>query len=269
MSCPPDDPENRTAMTFTLMVDDRPVEMTARLPAGEQRLADLLPILRKLDDALISISVDDVREGGRCVSCRVGCGACCRQVVPISEDEAVSLLEWMDRLPEEQRQVIDARFQRALAQLEENGMLEATRKANLNEDREAGLRFSLDYFHAGVACPFLINESCGIYPIRPLKCREYLVTSPAENCQKPSRESISMVRLPTHLSNVLFRVGVGDSECRAPWLPMVLLFEWAAQFRTRPRRQADSLELFQEFLSSFADTVSEQGESGFPIRPAD
>jgi Fe-S-cluster containining protein len=38
-------------------------------------------------------------------------------------------------------------------------------------------------------CPFLEDESCSIHPDRPLVCREYLVTSPAELCAGPRRKA--------------------------------------------------------------------------------
>ncbi len=41
------------------------------------------------------------------------------------------------------------------------------------------------YFHLGIACPFLEDESCSIHADRPISCREYLVTSPAVNCADP------------------------------------------------------------------------------------
>src|SRR5688572_8812911 len=104
------DADNRPVLNFTLRVGERPIEIKTRLPVGEVRMVELLPILRKFNDVVVGASVEDAKEAGRTVSCRAGCGACCRQIVPISEDEAISLLEWMDTLPDEQREFIHARF---------------------------------------------------------------------------------------------------------------------------------------------------------------
>lgn len=248
--------DNRPVLDFELRVGERSIQAKARLPVGEVRLVELLPILRKFNDAIIGAAVEDTREAGRKISCCAGCGACCRQIVPISEHEALALLEWIDGLPEEQQAFIRSRFEAAVAELDMKGMLERTRQSTGTRDREETVRFALDYFRAGVPCPFLIKESCSIHPIRPMKCREYLVTSPAINCAQPSAESIAMVELPTTFSKVLFHFEQGV-EAGARWLPLVLLFEWEAQHRGDPQRKGDSVSLFREFLAAFVDQTPE------------
>jgi Fe-S-cluster containining protein len=254
MSSPPDADDNRPVLDFELRVGERSIQAKARLPAGEVRMVELLPILRKFNDAIIGAAVEDAREEGRTVSCCAGCGACCRQVVPISEHEALALLEWVEGLPADQQAFIRSRFEAAVAQLDAKGMLERTRQSTGNRDREESVRIALDYFRAGVACPFLVNESCSIHPIRPMKCREYLVTSPAKNCQQPSPESIAMVNLPTTFSKVLFHFEPGEGP---RWLPLILLFEWDALHRRDAQRKGDSVALFREFLAAFVDQSPE------------
>ncbi len=254
-------------LDFELHVGERTIQATARLPVGEVRLVDLLPVLRKFNDAIIGAAVEDTRAEGRTISCRAGCGACCRQIVPISEHEALALLEWVETLPENQQTLIRSKFASAAAALGAKGMLERTREAVLTKDRVATLRFSLEYFHAGVPCPFLVNESCSIHPIRPMKCREYLVTSPAENCAQPTAESIAMVEIPTDFSKILFHFDAARSAEGSRWLPLVLLFEWDAQLRQDPQRRADSVALFREFLAAFVDATPEALDEMLTGRP--
>jgi Fe-S-cluster containining protein len=63
------------------------------------------------------------------------------------------------------------------------------------------------YFYEGIPCPFLEDESCSIHPNRPIVCREYLVTSPAANCAKPSAETVTLVKLPIKPSKTVGRLG--------------------------------------------------------------
>ena len=63
------------------------------------------------------------------------------------------------------------------------------------------------YLHENFACPFLEDESCSIHPDRPLVCREYLVTSPAENCSAPTAESIEKVPVFMRPSKAILTVG--------------------------------------------------------------
>ncbi len=93
-------------------------------------------------------------------------------------------------------------------------------------DNETALRMAMDYFHLGVPCPFLENESCGIHPLRPLSCREYLVTSPPELCNDPAKNGVAGVHLPLKMSRALFRMGGELEQDRRGWIPLVFLFAW-------------------------------------------
>ena len=85
---------------------------------------------------------------------------------------------------------------------------------------------ALDYLYQRVACPFLEDESCSIHPIRPLICREYLVTSAPEHCFDPAKLKAAPVPLPFHLSRVLNRIGAQLENDSRGWIPLLFLFAW-------------------------------------------
>jgi len=219
--------------------------MSARIqvPGEPIRPVDLLPVLHELDDALIGAAAE-----GKHISCRAGCGACCRQMVPISETEARYLADLIASMPEEQKQRVTARFAVVLEALAAGGLLERLRaEPPLNEaDRT---RLGLEYFGLAVACPFLEHESCSIHPHRPASCREYLVTSPAENCTAPRADNIAMVDLPAHVSHVLYRFGDGRGEESTRWMPLPLLLEWVAEHREDTQPEIPGTELFANFMN--------------------
>src|SRR3546814_4607207 len=102
--------------------------------------------------------------------------------------EAAIVRDGVDGRPPDEAERIRARFGEAVARLKAAGLhgrLEDRASLRTAEQTRA---LGLDYFRAGVACPFLVDESCGIYAVRPMKCREYLVTSPAANCADPRSE---------------------------------------------------------------------------------
>lgn len=183
-------------------------EITARgrLPRIPIRIADFLPVMQSLASEVADLSERREAREGRSISCAAGCGACCRQPVPISLSEAIRLRELVANLPTERQQQVRERFAAALATLRDHGLLDEfetmTADSSAADLEEIGLR----YFRLQIACPFLEDESCSIHPDRPLACREYLVTSPAENCTNPSAESIRMVKQPVRLSSLLSRV---------------------------------------------------------------
>jgi Fe-S-cluster containining protein len=254
-----------TVAEFSLKVGERQLQATAQIPAGNVRIADLLPVLRKFNDAVIGVAVADATDAGEAISCRAGCGACCRQPVPIGEAEAVALLEWADALPVEQQEELRERFRKAAERLEAKGMLERTRGSNALRERAEIIRFALDYFQAGVPCPFLVNESCSIHPIRPMKCREYLVTSPAVNCASPTAETIKKVDLPKSFSKILFHLEDHMAPGWGRWVPLVLLFEWGANHRQLPQRTAAGGVLFGEFLTALADHTPQELQEVFAM----
>jgi Fe-S-cluster containining protein len=219
-------PTDRKSITgrAQLRVYGEPIAVEVTVPAGPTPLAELLPVFQGLTNAVVDLAVARVEAGGRTVSCRKGCGACCRQVVPVAESEARSLARLVDALPEPQRTAVRERFTEAVSRLAAAGILEPLVRA-LSHGSEPVRELGLAYFKAGVPCPFLENESCSIYADRPLACREYLVTSPAANCANPTAESIQMVPLPGRLSRAV--MAEDRSATAGGWVPLVLSLDWA------------------------------------------
>lgn len=211
-----------------MSVWDDEVEMEMTLPAGPARLESLLPVFQRAADSLVDLAVKRAGAEGRVVSCRKGCGACCRQLVPISEIEARGIGRLVEELPEPRRTEIRARFERARERLAEVGLL--SKLENREGFVEAEIAsFGLDYFHIGIPCPFLEQESCSIHADRPIGCREYLVTSPAANCADPKLGTIDRVELPGKVWMALARAGSAGPPARfIPWVPLVLAPDWAS-----------------------------------------
>ena len=180
-----------------------------------------------MTETVVATAVTDVQRSGQSISCRKGCGACCRQVVPISEAEAHHLDDVIERMSEPRRSDVRTRFVQARKRFESAGLLDRLRRPG-DMDDEQRRSLALDYFRQGVACPFLEDESCSIWPDRPLACREYLVTSPAENCSRPLEEPVVSVRMPGRVSVALGLLGTSIVERGVWWLPLILAPEWVA-----------------------------------------
>jgi Fe-S-cluster containining protein len=220
---------DQVSVRVGMKVWENDVEMEMTLPAGPTRLAALLPVFQRVADGLVDLGVERAGAEGRTVSCRKGCGACCRQVVPISEVEARRIGRLVEELPEPRRAEIRSRFERARARLAGAGLLEKLENRESFAEGEIP-SFGLAYFHLGVACPFLEDESCSIHADRPVACREYLVTSPAANCADPKPGTIDQVELPGSVWVALARADAADPAARfLPWVPLVLAPGWAAE----------------------------------------
>jgi Fe-S-cluster containining protein len=214
----------RTA-TVDLKVARSKLRFKLTVPDDATRKIELLPLLRSLTDTIVDAAVDDAKASGYTISCRKGCGACCRQVVPISDVEAESIRRLVDAFPEPRRTTIVGRFERARQKLADAGLLEtlrASRRVPAGEAEALGIA----YFALGMPCPFLEDESCSIHAERPLACREYLVTTPAANCAKPTRETIHCVPVPARVSRAIRRIDDDVPPNEEPWIPLVLALEW-------------------------------------------
>lgn len=224
--------------TLRLTVGDLRIVHPITVPAAAVAAVDVLPALQGLVNAVVDSAEAGLMKSGGAISCRKGCGACCRQLVPVSRTEGERLVALVAAMPPERRERLHARFAAAAAAIEGAGL---ARRGD-RTDRE----LSMAYFALGIACPFLEDESCSIHPDRPLVCREYLVTSPAELCAGPAQEGVTPVAVPK-----VSLAARGLQEKNEDWFALALLMKWA---RTRPRggKRRTGPEWVQRFLKGLA-----------------
>ncbi len=217
------------------------------VPEGATRAGELLPVVRALADGVVAETCRAVEAAGERISCTKGCGACCRNLVAISEVEARRLREVVDALPPARRAAVLARFRDARARLEAASLLGALQATERLTDEEYG-RLVGDYFRQGIACPFLEDESCSIYEERPIACREFLVTSPPEFCARAGSEGVRRVELPVRVFNAIARWQGPSDHVEERWVPLILATEWAAEHAEEPPPRPGP-ELLKDLLS--------------------
>lgn len=214
----------RTA-TADLVVAGRHLRLALNVPDGPTRPIELLPLFRTLADVMVDAAAEDAKAKGFAISCRKGCGACCRQLVPVSAVEVESLRRLVDALPEPRRAAVIERFERARQRLADAGLLDTLRAPERIGASDADA-IGYDYFLLRIPCPFLEEESCSIHAERPLACREYLVTTPAIHCAQPSDATVHRVPMPALVSRAIRRMDEDAPRDYEPWIPMILALEW-------------------------------------------
>lgn len=208
----------------TLSSPEWKLQTKVTVPTGPIYMRQMLPLVQVLADRVVDAASQCAEKRGEKVSCTKGCGACCRQLVPIAPVESRQIRDLIEQIPEPRRGAIRARFAEARRRLLKSGLLQ--RLLERDEWQEGDSRtLGVQYFHQGIPCPFLEEESCSIYYDRPVACREYLVTSPAENCARPTPETVQTVSMPFRIWTAMARVD-GEGQ-RAPWVPLILAPEWA------------------------------------------
>lgn len=209
-----------------LTLGGEPFDLQMTVPAQPTKPQRMLPIFQQLTNSFVGLSENAVAEAGETVSCSKGCGACCRQLIPLAEIEAYKIAEMVEAMPEPRRSLIKSRFEAAWRHFYEIGWLNRLDDWAQFSD-EDNHTLTAEYYYERVPCPFLEDESCSIHADRPLICREYLVTSPPENCAEPSPETVKRVGILIKPS-----AAVGDITnsrnlgSAVDFVPLILALEW-------------------------------------------
>lgn len=217
-----------------ISIGGRPLNMQVTVPAKPVKPHRMLPIFQQMTNAFVDMSVQAAESQGKTISCKAGCGACCCQPVPISELEVYHLREVVENMEEPRRSEIKKRFSDAVAHFENKGWFEKMRlcaELSKTETPESVMKevqkTAMEYFDEGVSCPFLENNSCSIHEVRPLACREYLVTSPAENCSRPTAETIDKIDLIVKPTEMMRFVGKTQNFVKYGFLTLIRALDLA------------------------------------------
>ena len=121
--------------------------------------------MRSLGEQALKLEEEKRQRAGQTVSCKKGCGACCRVLVPVSPPEAFALKKRIEQLPAPQRDRYLHRLSTVKDTLNEAGLLgrlvqlSETRTQLSDEDMEP---VNQAYYAQRLPCIFLEDESCSI-----------------------------------------------------------------------------------------------------------
>lgn len=212
--------------TARLRIGSQKLELKLVVPADSVPPESLLPSLHQLSDRVVEGVEDRVQRNGLEISCRKGCGACCRQPVPISPAEARLLADIVSTMPEEAQSVVRERFDKAMKRLRESGLEEVTLNYHrLAEDEVRSMAH--EYFKLGIPCPFLEDEACSIHPFRPLVCREYLVISSPDHCATLAEDEIKRLQFPVSVAGSFAGMTGVAKPGENIYLPLIMALEWS------------------------------------------
>lgn len=221
------------------------------VPAGNVSVTAVVPLMRRLGEEAQALEVVRSLESGKAVSCHKGCAACCRMLVPLSAPEAFALRDWIRSRPTDQQEQIARRFSEAKTRLLAQGVwqrLAALCESPLTTDDDTLEGVNRSYYALRLPCPFLEEEMCTIYGERPAACRELLVTSPAEQCEDLTKNSIDPVAVPIQVSTVLGLVWQELTRDPTRLIPLPLALEWAERHDEQSRLTWKGGELFDQAL---------------------
>jgi Fe-S-cluster containining protein len=232
---------------FVLKINDDSVPLSATVPDEKVNGVEMIPVYQRLTNDLVEHSVTKTLASGKSISCKAGCGACCAQAVPVMGFEAFHLADVVKRMSAAKQTVVRQHFADGKAILEEAGLM--TDAQNIDAMSEEQRRvFGDKYFKLGMSCPFLENGSCSIYLDRPIRCREFLVTSDAKYCAQLNPEKIEHIETQLSLIPALNRLSRENiTKQKTGWMLMNFTLDWAKSKKHKLRKKHGGAWL-QEFI---------------------
>ena len=106
-------------------------------------------------------------------TCTAGCSHCCNLEVPMSRAEGETIAAWLDEnaTPEMRAEIRDRLRAWLVWYRDDYPRLVAS-----------GISRADAFFRHAPPCALLVGDRCSVYPVRPITCRNHLVSSPVAEC---------------------------------------------------------------------------------------
>lgn len=208
------------------------VEAHARSGGRFVRLGDLVPVVRRLTDRVVKLTLRAAAHAGKPSHCGArcaGCAACCRYLVPLSAPEAFALARDLAALPAGRRKQLQAACRAASRRV-----LEAVRRLPPADGDAAAWR---SYAELRIDCPFLVAGRCAIYDRRPLACRTYHVVSDPAYCLRGGAAGSERLAMPFSPVQALCRLAAELEGSPPQAVLLALAPDWAAGNAERAGRR--------------------------------
>ncbi len=207
--------------TFSCATPHGPLpSLSIEVPDLPLRLSEPVPLMQALCDKIVDQACAAALKSGGRVTCSKGCGACCRQVIPVAIPEALFLMEHIESMEPGRREIITRRLSGALEACRREGLCDALLTASSDQ---AAIGAAQEYFNRGIICPFLEEGACSIHPVRPFACREFNALTSPQWCDDPFRNRVRRVQVVPKITTVMARFAAKVLGERPVVLPMVMI----------------------------------------------
>ncbi|MBK9259448.1 MAG: YkgJ family cysteine cluster protein [Polyangiaceae bacterium] len=242
-------PTQPSVFTFELGTPEGSLRTTLRIPSESMRLSDLARSVMRLDDDLVALGLKKHLPIVGPPSCKKGCASCCDQLVPISIPEVFMIHDLVSAMPEARQEEVLTRIVASEEVLESLGIDAFA----LSDTKEQSVRQLLvEYHRSGTTCAFLDKGSCSIYTSRPASCREYLVSSPAENCAKIGEVVVTRIPISIRMAHALSGVAARVLGNDPLLVPLAFAIAWAEQHEEIGQRKFDGCMLVNMLLEELS-----------------
>jgi Fe-S-cluster containining protein len=231
------------------------------VPTGFIPITSIVPLTRRLGDEAAQLETEQATAAGKTISCRKGCAACCRMLVPLSAPEAFALREYVEQLSPDRRTPLLNRLNGTKERVKREGLWD--RLADVAEASRPVPDKELDpinqsYYALRIPCPYLEDETCSIYEARPAACRELLVTSPAELCQDLVQNPIAPLPISMRMGSILGLLWGTLTSSPPRLIPLPMALEWAERHEEDSRKTWPGASLLDQVLDNMWRFLSQE-----------
>lgn len=231
------------------------------VPTGFVPITAIVPVTRRLGEEAARLEELRVRETGQTISCRMGCAACCRMLVPLSPPEAFALRDYIEQLPTDRRMSVLQKVADSKSILQSHGLLDrlwavANAEASIPDAELDPLNHA--YYALRQPCPFLEHEMCSIYEARPAACRELLVTSPAALCDDLVSNPVTPLPVSIRIGTVLGLLWGALTNAPPRLIPLPLALDWAEQHGEESQQTWSGSALIDQMLDKMWRFLSQE-----------
>jgi Fe-S-cluster containining protein len=231
------------------------------VPTGFIPITAIVSVTRRLGEEAAQLEIERAIAADRTISCRKGCAACCRMLVPLSAPEAFALREYLEQLPMDRRTLIVNRLSDTKERLMREGLwdrlVDVAEASRPVPDEELD-PINQSYYALRIPCPYLEDEMCSIYEARPAACRELLVTSPAELCQDMVQNPITPLPISMRIGSILGLLWGTLTSSPPRLIPLPMALEWAERHREESRKTWPGSSLLDQVLDNMWRFLSQE-----------
>ena len=181
----------------------------------EQFCIDQQAQLKDINEKIYQQQLEEAGNCGKTISCHRGCTMCCSQYVTASLQECEAIVNylynherklssfiqnyraWKNSLDEHEGFLDE--FHKAYSEMWDSGFEDEKRR----KVEELGAK----YAKFKIPCPFLKEDACMIYDIRPLVCSCQVAVTPPEYCDPDNPDSVKqelILMLPENFQYIPF-----------------------------------------------------------------
>jgi Fe-S-cluster containining protein len=189
--------------------------------------------------------VKKLASKGKTISCRKECTYCCFHYVAAPLAHGIVIVDYLYDRKELLKQFIQNYKKWCHKGYDISNSNDHTRtqafssSMPINDIIEVTRPFSMRYLEMGIPCPFLVNNICLIYAVRPLPCSGQYSVSPPEWCDPTTEKKAEIYQLVPDDDDLMKMLHLADPqlmlyEVTLPIMIYKLLTEGVSSFKALP-----------------------------------